>query len=80
MLRFPIMLLAATMGIFGIIFGGAAILLHLISLTPFGVGYLEPFRASRWADMDDSIYLRKPTYLMRLRERYMKPRQRLRRK
>jgi spore germination protein KA len=80
MLRFPMMLLAATLGIFGIIFGGAAILIHMISLTPFGVGYLEPFRASRWADMDDSIYLRKPAYLMRLRERYMKPRQRKRQK
>ncbi|MDF2935905.1 MAG: GerA spore germination protein, partial [Paenibacillaceae bacterium] len=51
MLRFPIMLMAATMGMFGIIFCAAAILLHLISLTPFGVGYLEPFRASRWANL-----------------------------
>lgn len=80
LLRFPMMFLAATMGIFGIIFGGAAILLHLISLTPFGVGYLEPFRPSRWEDLDDSIFIRKPTYLLRLRQRYLKPQQRRRRK
>ncbi|WP_181592740.1 spore germination protein [Paenibacillus sp. YN15] len=78
MLRFPLMLLAATMGMFGILFGGAAILLHLVSLTPFGVGYLEPFRPSRWADLDDSILIRKPTYLMSLRQRYLKPQQRRR--
>jgi spore germination protein KA len=80
MLRFPIMFLAATMGIFGIIFGGAGILLHLISLRPFGVGYMEPFQASHWERIDDSILVRKPTYLLKLRQRFLKPQQLKRRR
>ncbi|MDF2921973.1 MAG: spore germination protein [Paenibacillaceae bacterium] len=80
MLRFPMMLLAASLGIFGIIFGGAAILIHLISLTPFGVGYMEPFRPSRWDHIDDSLFLRKPSYAMRFRQRYLGLQQLRRRK
>lgn len=80
MLRFPMMLLAATMGIFGIIFGGAAILIHLISLTSFGVGYMEPFRVSRWDHIDDSLFIRKPSYLLRYRQRYLQQKELRRRK
>lgn len=72
MLRFPMMLLAATMGIFGIIFGASTILVHMISLTPLGAGYLESFRPSRWEHLDDSLFLRKPSYLMKFRQRYLK--------
>lgn len=79
-LRFPMMFLAATMGIFGIIFGGGAVLIHMINLTSFGVGYLEPFRPSRWKYLDDSIFLRKPSYMLRIRQRYLKQKELLRRK
>lgn len=72
LLRFPMMLLAGSLGIFGIIFGISAILIHLISLRPFGVGYMEPFRPSRWADLNDSIFLKKPSYMLQYRQKYAK--------
>lgn len=71
LLRFPLMFLAATLGIFGIVFGVATLLIHLISLRPFGVGYMEPFRPSRWEHLDDSIYLKKPSYMLRFRQRFL---------
>lgn len=42
MLRFPLMLLAATTGVFGLSLGLLAILLHLCSLRFCGVPFLEP--------------------------------------
>lgn len=80
MLRFPMMLLAATLGIFGIVFGGAALLIHLISLKPFGIGYMEPFRPSRWEHLDDSVLLRKPSFMLRFRPRFLRTPDRRRKK
>lgn len=41
-LRFPIMFLAATLGIFGLIMGILALMIHLVSLRSFGVPFLSP--------------------------------------
>ncbi|RKP47344.1 spore germination protein [Cohnella endophytica] len=43
LLRFPLMFLGASFGIFGIILGLIALALHLVSLRSFGVPYLTPF-------------------------------------
>lgn len=61
-LRFPMLLLAGFMGIYGILFGVTAIMIHLSCLRSFGVAYLTPvspettgyvkdviFRAPRWS-------------------------------
>ena len=42
MLRFPIILLAGTLGLLGIMMGIIAIVIHLCSLRSFGVPYLAP--------------------------------------
>lgn len=73
LIRFPIMFMAATFGIFGLVFCFATVLIHLISLRPFGVGFMEPFRPSRWEHLDDSIFLRKPSFMLRYRQRFLKP-------
>ncbi len=69
-LRFPFMLLAATMGIFGIITGILILLIHMAALRSFGVPYLSPFTPSDTQGLKDSIimlpakYLKKrPTYI-----------------
>ncbi|MFG6116323.1 spore germination protein [Halobacillus sp. MO56] len=43
MLRFSLMILAATFGLYGIILGLIALVLHLCSLQSFGVPYMSPF-------------------------------------
>ncbi|SDN03667.1 spore germination protein KA [Paenibacillus sp. yr247] len=56
MLRFPVMLLAASFGLFGITVGLIAIVLHLCSLRSFGIPYLSPFGPFNLADQKDSIF------------------------
>ncbi|MDQ0215817.1 spore germination protein KA [Oikeobacillus pervagus] len=42
MIRFPMMALAASFGLFGILVGFIALILHLCSLRSFGVPYMSP--------------------------------------
>jgi spore germination protein len=42
MLRFPLLILSGTFGLFGLAIGIIAILIHLIHLSPFGTPYLTP--------------------------------------
>jgi spore germination protein KA len=42
MLRFPLLILSGTFGLFGLAIGILAILIHLIQLSPFGTPYLTP--------------------------------------
>jgi len=54
MLRFPMMLLAGSLGLFGLILGAMLILAHLVSLKSFGINYLSPivpYRPSDWKDL-----------------------------
>ncbi|CEH28532.1 spore germination protein [Aneurinibacillus migulanus] len=56
MLRFPIMGLAASFGLFGIIVGIIALVLHLCSLRSFGIPYMTPFAPFIPADQKDTIF------------------------
>ncbi|MFW5433452.1 spore germination protein [Paenibacillus apiarius] len=56
MLRFPLMMLAASFGLFGIIIGIIAIVLHLSSLRSFGVPYMSPFAPLIPTDQKDAIF------------------------
>jgi spore germination protein len=42
MLRFPLLILSGTFGLFGLAIGIIAILIHLVQLSPFGTPYLTP--------------------------------------
>lgn len=42
LLRFPLMILAAVLGLYGVMLGVIAIIIHLISLKSFGYPYLSP--------------------------------------
>lgn len=67
-LRFVFMGLAASFGLFGIILGLVALVLHLSSLRSFGVPYLSPMAPFALADQKD-VFVRLPRRLLIFRPR-----------
>ncbi|WP_243388039.1 spore germination protein [Bacillus kexueae] len=55
-LRFGLMGLAASFGLFGIIVGLIAIVLHLCSLRSFGVPYMSPIAPFNASDQKDAMF------------------------
>ncbi|MEG6521323.1 spore germination protein [Desulfotomaculum sp. 1211_IL3151] len=66
MLRFPLMISAAFLGLFGVIIGLLAILLHLCSLRSFGVAYLSPLAPFNLQGLMDTLIVA-PHWSRRLR-------------
>ncbi|MGA3676736.1 spore germination protein [Lysinibacillus agricola] len=56
-LRFPLMILAAMLGLFGVMFGLMMIIIHLCSIRTFGVPYLSPFGPLILKDQKDALVL-----------------------
>lgn len=63
MLRFPIMLLAGTLGLLGIMMGIIVIAIHLCSLRSFGVPYLTPLAPLKGREFKDVLW-RSPWWMM----------------
>ncbi|WP_078378725.1 spore germination protein [Sutcliffiella halmapala] len=59
--RFPLMILAATLGFMGIIYGFAVIFIHLVRLEPFGKPYFSPFAPFKLKEIKDT-FIRLPMY------------------
>ncbi|WP_441989339.1 spore germination protein [Paenibacillus sp. 2RAB27] len=55
MIRFILMILAASLGLYGILIGIIALVLHLCSLRSFGVPYLAPFAPYNVEDQKDNV-------------------------
>lgn len=68
LLRFPIMLLSATLGLFGVMAALLVILIHLCSLRSFGVPYLSPIAPLSVRDLKD-VFVRVPWWAMFTRPR-----------
>ena len=66
MLRFPLMMAAAFLGLFGVMVGLLAILLHLCSLRSFGVPYLSPLAPFNLQGLKDTLVVA-PHWSRRLR-------------
>ncbi|MGN4126868.1 spore germination protein [Lysinibacillus sphaericus] len=56
-LRFPLMILAAMFGLFGVFIGMMFLILHLCSLRSFGVPYMSPFAPLIPEDQKDALLL-----------------------
>lgn len=56
LLRFPIMILGGTFGLFGVIIGLFLIFCHLVSLESYGKPYMVPFAPIRWSQWKDIFY------------------------
>lgn len=69
LLRFPLMLLAAGFGLYGVALGVMAILLHLVHLRSFGFPYLEPLAPLKLNEMRD-VLIRAPRWQMMVRPQF----------
>lgn len=67
-LRFPLMVLAASLGLFGIMAGLLVVLIHLCSLRSFGVPYIAPIAPMVRSDLKDFVF-RFPRWAMFTRPR-----------
>ena len=56
LLRFPIMILAGTLGLLGIMMGIIIIVIHLCTLRSFGVPYLTPIAPLKTNELKDTIW------------------------
>jgi len=72
LLRFPLMLLAATFGLFGILLGLIVMVLHLSSIRSFGIPYLAPNAPFNLQDQKDN-FVRAPRWLLRTRPHLISP-------
>jgi hypothetical protein len=66
MLRFPMIFLAGTLGLLGIMLGILFILTHLCTLRSFGVPYLTPMGPMKGRDMKD-VLIRAPWWMLNTR-------------
>ncbi|WP_216598077.1 spore germination protein [Propionispora sp. 2/2-37] len=62
-LRFLLMILAGTLGLYGVFAGFLAILIHMASLRSFGVPYLSPVAPLEWRALKD-VFIRVPWWAM----------------
>ncbi len=69
MLRFPIILLAGTLGLLGIMMGIIAIVIHMCSLRSFGVPYLTPLAPLKGNELKDVLW-RAPWWMMDTRPHF----------
>jgi len=65
-LRFPIMFLAGTLGLVGIMLALLTIIIHMCTLRSFGVPYLQPLAPIRKSELKDSI-IRAPWWSLKKR-------------
>lgn len=68
LLRFPLMVAGATLGLFGVVCGLVGIAIHLAGLRSFGVPYFSPFMPFTPADWKD-VLARVPHWALRTRPR-----------
>lgn len=66
MIRFVLMGLAASFGLFGILLGYILLVLHLNSLQSFGIPYMQSFSPFVWSNQKDTLF-RLPWTKMRTR-------------
>jgi len=72
LLRFPLMLLASILGIYGVVLGAIIIVVHLANLKSFGVDYSSPIMPIIFGDFKDTI-IRAPSKYMKERPQSMNP-------
>ncbi|MDI6632234.1 MAG: spore germination protein [Bacillota bacterium] len=66
LLRFPLMILAGSLGLFGLTAGLLGMLIHLSGLRSFGVPYLSPLAPLKFSELKD-VLVRVPLWMMRTR-------------
>ncbi|MDK2823358.1 MAG: spore germination protein [Clostridia bacterium] len=72
LIRFPLMILGAIFGLYGVMLGWIATLVHMISLKSFGYPYLEPLAPLRISELKD-VLIRAPRWQMMTAPQFRKP-------
>ncbi|NLA84939.1 MAG: spore germination protein [Clostridiales bacterium] len=65
-MRFPFMILAAVLGLYGVIIGFILINIHLVSIKSFGIDFMTPQAPTLFQDLKDFV-IRAPARKMRKR-------------
>jgi spore germination protein len=66
LLRFPMIFLAGTFGLVGVVIGSITLLTHLCRLRSFGVPYFSPLGPLKWSELKD-VFIRVPWWEMNQR-------------
>lgn len=74
LVRFPLMILGAIFGLYGVILGCMAILIHMISIKSFGYPYMAPLAPLRVSELKD-VLIRAPRWQMMTAPQFRKPSQ-----
>ncbi|SFD39957.1 spore germination protein KA [Lentibacillus persicus] len=69
MLRFPMIFLAGTLGLLGIMLGIIGIIVHMATIRSFGEPYLSPMAPMKWRGMKD-VLIRAPWWKLNTRPRF----------
>ena len=72
LVRFPLMFLAAALGLYGVMIGWIALLIHMISLRSFGFPYMEPLAPLRVSGLKD-VLIRAPRWQMMTKPQFVEP-------
>ncbi|KJS19756.1 MAG: hypothetical protein VR72_17580 [Clostridiaceae bacterium BRH_c20a] len=72
LIRFPLMILGAIFGLYGVMLGWIGILVHMISLKSFGFPYLAPLAPLRISELKD-VLIRAPRWQMMTAPQFRKP-------
>ncbi|MBZ4654776.1 MAG: hypothetical protein JG781_2133 [Peptococcaceae bacterium] len=72
LVRFPLMIIAAVLGIYGVMLGWIAVLIHMISLKSFGFPYMAPLAPLRVSELKDAL-VRGPRWQMMTAPQFRKP-------
>ena len=78
--RFILAVLASVAGLFGMVMGAAALVIHLSRLESFGVAYLTPFAANGGEQVEGRTVIRQPLPADKLRTAGLKTGNRRRQK
>lgn len=72
LIRFPLMIAASILGLYGIMLALMLLLSHMVGLRSFGVPYMAPFSPINWSDLKDTL-VRVPWQWMKHRPKILKP-------
>ncbi|MFD2116722.1 spore germination protein [Paenibacillus yanchengensis] len=78
-IRFPMMILGASFGLFGILIGILILAFHLVGLRSFGIPYMSPFAPLAITDLKDT-FIRLPIWFMRIRPKLINQKNKIRMK
>ena len=74
LIRFPLMILAAIAGLYGVMVGALFLLIHLVNLKSLGCSYLEPLAPFKFKGLKD-VLIRAPRWQMMTKPQFSQARE-----